>query len=307
MTQKVYDIVVLGGGPAGATASIYGARAGHSVLLLEKLIVGGEIVSTERLDNFPGFPEGLSGFEFGQRLEKQVRRFEVELVQEAVEQVSLLTGEEKKVFAGGKQYLGRTLIIATGTIPRMLNVEGEQELKGKGVSYCAACDAHFFRGKQVAVVAETDAALREAIILAGIAKKVYIINRRDSFRAPQALQQKLLSLPNVEMLWKSTVSQLGGGEKLDSLQVIQEGTTRILPVEGVFIYSGRQPNTEFLKGEVALDDQGYILTGEQMETSVSKVYAAGDVRQKQLRQVITAAADGAIAATSASRALRGIS
>ncbi|HHX87918.1 MAG TPA: FAD-dependent oxidoreductase [Firmicutes bacterium] len=306
MTQKAYDIVVLGGGPAGATASIYGARAGHRVLLLEKMIVGGEIVSTERLENFPGFPEGLSGFEFGQRLEKQVRRFEVKLVREVIEQVSL-TGEEKKVFAGGEQYLGRALIIATGTIPRMLNVEGEQELKGKGVSYCADCDAHFFRGKEVAVVAETDAALREAITLAGIAGKVYVINRRDSFQAARALQQRLLSLPNVEVLWKSTVGRLGGGQKLNSLQVIQEGTARILPVEGVFIYSGRQPNAEFLKGEVAVDDQGYILTNEQMETSVAKVYAAGDVRQKQLRQVITAAADGAIAATSASRALRGIS
>lgn len=305
MTRKVYDMIVLGGGPAGVTASIYGARAGHSVLLLEKLIVGGEIVSAGRLENFPGFPEGLPGFEFGQRLEQQVRRFEVELIQEVIEQVSL-PGDEKKVFAGGKQYAGRTLIIATGTIPRMLNIEGEQELKGKGVSYCAACDAHFFRGKQVAVVAETEAALKEAITLAGIAGKVYVINRRDSFRGAGVLQQKLLSLPNVEVLWKSTVGRLEGGQKLDSLQIIQEGAARTLPVEGVFIYSGRQPNTGFLKGELAVDDQGYILANEQMETSVAMVYAAGDVRRKQLRQVITAAADGAIAATSASRALRGI-
>ncbi|NMA91543.1 MAG: FAD-dependent oxidoreductase [Firmicutes bacterium] len=306
MTGKIYDMVVLGGGPAGATASIYGARMGHRVLLLEKMMVGGEIVSTERLDNYPGFPEGLSGFEFGQLLEKQVLKFEVELAREVIEQVSL-SGEEKKVVAGGKEYRGRTLIIATGTIPRMLDVEGEQKLKGKGVSYCAACDAHFFRGKQVAVVAETDAALREAITLAGIVERVYVISRRGSFRSAETLQQKLLSLPNVEMLWKATVGRIEGGEKLDYLQVIQEGSSRTLPVEGIFIYSGRQPNTDILQGSLAVDDRGYILTNEQMETSVPKVYAAGDVRQTPLRQVITAAADGAIAATSANRALRGIS
>ena len=157
MTGKIYDMVVLGGGPAGATASIYGARMGHRVLLLEKMMVGGEIVSTERLDNYPGFPEGLSGFEFGQLLEKQVLKFEVELAREVIEQVSL-SGEEKKVVAGGKEYRGRTLIIATGTIPRMLDVEVSRSLR-KRCSYCAACDAHFFRGKQVAVVAETDAPL----------------------------------------------------------------------------------------------------------------------------------------------------
>ncbi len=305
MTGKIYDIVVLGGGPAGATASIYGARAGHSVLLLEKMMIGGEIVSTERLENFPGFPEGLSGFEFGQRLEQQIRRFEVEIASEIIEQASL-SGVEKRVFAGGNEYVGRTLIIATGTIPRMLNIEGEQELKGRGVSYCAACDAHFFRGKEVAVVAETDAALREAVTLAGVAGKVYVLNRRRFFRSADALQRKLLSLPNVEVLWETTVDRLEGGQKLDSLRVVQEGATRVLPVEGVFIYSGRQPNTEFLKGEVALDARGYILTNEQMKTSVAEVYAAGDVRQTLLRQVITAAADGAIAATSAGRALRGI-
>ncbi len=202
--------------------------------------------------------------------------------------------------------MGKTVVIATGTIPKTLNIEGEQELKGKGVSYCAACDAHFFRGKPVAVVAETDAALREAIALAGVVGKVFVINRRDSFRGAGALQEKLLSLPNVEILWNTTVGRIEGGRQLDSLEVVQEGTARALAVEGVFIYSGRQANTEFLKGEVALDDRGYIITDEQMETSLSRVYAAGDVRRKKLRQVVTAAADGAIAATSASKALRGI-
>ncbi len=305
MAQKIYEMIVLGGGPAGATAAIYGARAGHSVLLLEKMMIGGEIVSTERLDNYPGFPEGLSGFEFGQRLEQQLRKFEIELVLEAVEQVKL-SGKNKIVLAGGREYIGRSVIIATGTVPNLLNVPGEAEWKGRGVSYCATCDAAFYRGKDIAVVGGGDSALKGAIFLADFARKVFVIHRRNAFRGEKVNQDRLLALENVEVLWNSTVSGIEGDSYLTGLRILRDGKPENLEVQGVFVYTGRVPNTGFLEGEVDLTAGGYIIANESAETSLPGVYAAGDVRVKELRQVITAAADGAVAATSADRALRGM-
>lgn len=303
--EKVYDILIIGGGPAGVTAAVYAARAGHSALILEKMLVGGEVVSTERLDNFPGFPDGITGPEFGQLLDRQLQRFKIPVESVLVERVSL-TGELKKVFTVTGEFAGRTVIVATGTVPSLLNVPGEAELKGRGVSYCATCDAAFFRGKDIAVVGGGDAALEEAIFLAGFARKLYLLHRRDAFRGVKVLQEKLLALPNVEVLWNSTVQRMEGEKLLTGLQILREGVRENLSVQGVFVYVGRIPNTEFLRGQAELTETGYVIANEKTETSLPGVYAAGDVRVKELRQVITAAADGAIAATMAGRLLHGL-
>jgi thioredoxin reductase (NADPH) len=303
--QTNYDILIVGGGPAGATAALYGARAGLSVLLLEKMVLGGEIVSTERLDNYPGFPGGITGAEFGQLLEEQLAQLHVPVKPVSVEQVSL-KGDLKKVFTSGGEETARSIIIATGTVPNLLNVKGEQALLGRGVSYCATCDAAFFRNKEVAVVGGGDSALEETLFLSRFASKIYIIHRRDAFRGIKALQDKVLSLPNVEVLWKSTIQSIEGEKKVDGLAIQQEGQARLLPVQGLFVYVGRKANTGFLGDELPLDDSGFIATNAKMETSLPLVYAAGDVRRKGLRQVVTAASDGAIAATAAAHALMGV-
>ncbi|MEW5784435.1 MAG: thioredoxin-disulfide reductase [Bacillota bacterium] len=297
-----YDLVILGGGPAGATAALYGARAGLSVVVLEKMILGGEIVSTERLDNYPGFPEGITGAEFGQLLEKQLQRFAVTVKAETVEQVSF-KGEGKKVYTASGEITGRAAIIATGTVSQMLNVDGEQTLRGRGVSYCATCDAAFFRGKEIAVVGGGDSALEETIFLSRFASKIYLLHRRDQFRGVKVLQDKVLSLPQVEVLWNTTVQKIEGERSVTGLQIVQKGAARFLPVKGLFIYVGRTPNTGFLVDQLPLDDSGFIATNEKMETVLPRVYAAGDVRRTPLRQVVTAAADGAVAATAAVHAL----
>ncbi len=303
--HKVYDILIVGGGPAGATAALYGARAGLSVLLLEKMVLGGEIVSTERLDNYPGFPGGITGAEFGQLLEDQLALLHVPVKPDSVEQVSL-KGEIKKVFTAEGEETARSLLIATGTVPNLLNVKGEQALLGRGVSYCATCDAAFFRNKEVAVVGGGDSALEETLFLSRFASKIYLIHRRDAFRGIKALQDKVLSLPNVEVLWKSTIQSIEGEKRVEGLTIQQEGQARLLSVQGLFVYVGRKANTAFLEDELPLDENGFIVTNEKMETVLSMVYAAGDVRRKWLRQVVTAASDGAIAATAAAHALMGL-
>jgi thioredoxin reductase (NADPH) len=303
--QKIYDILIVGGGPAGAAAALYGARAGLSVLLLEKMVLGGEIVSTERLDNYPGFPGGITGAEFGQLLEEQLAQLHVPVKPVSVEQVSLI-GELKKAFTSGGEETARSMIIATGTVPNLLNVKGEQAFLGRGVSYCATCDAAFFRNKEVAVVGGGDSALEETLFLSRFASRIYIIHRRDAFRGIKALQDKVLSLPNVEVLWKSTIQSIEGDKKVEGLIIQQEGQARLLPIQGLFVYVGRKANTGFLGDELPLDDSGFIVTNAKMETSLPLVYAAGDVRRKGLRQVVTAASDGAIAATAAAHALMGV-
>lgn len=302
MERQCYDMLVIGGGPAGAAASIYAARAGLSVCLLEKMIIGGEIVSTQRLDNYPGFPGGITGAEFGQLLHEQISKFNILLKMTAAEKVSL-HGDEKKVFTNEGEMTARSLVIATGTLPNMLNVEGELSFQGRGVSYCATCDAAFFRGKEVAVVGGGDAALEETVFLSRFASKIYLIHRRDAFRGVKALQEKVFSLPRVEILWNTTVQSIEGKDKVTGLNLQQDDKERSLPVAGVFIYTGRKPNTGFVGDELPLDERGFIVTNDRMETLHSRVYAAGDVRRTPLRQVVTAAADGAVAATSASHAL----
>ncbi len=299
---EIYDLVVLGGGPAGVTAAIYGARAGLSVILLEKVLIGGRLVSVDRIENYPGFPEGITGPELGLLLDKQLRRFDVRIEATQAERVSFKK-EIKKVFTPAGEIEGRAVVIATGTMPKLLHVEGEEDLLGRGISSCASCDAAFFRGKDVAVVGGSSAALEETLFIARFAKKVYLVHNRSSFRAVKALQEQIFALPNVEIIWNSTVQKIKGERKVSGLILLQEEGERELFVDGVFILTGRVPGTAFLRGELELDEGGYVITGETMETSQPLVYAAGDVRRTSLRQIVTAAADGALAATAAARIL----
>lgn len=300
---QIYDMVVLGGGPAGTTAALYAVRAGLTVLIIENQTIGGEIVATDRLDNYPAFPEGISGAEFGLLLQQQMENLEVAVVNANVEAVDLF-GEVKVVQTSGLTVKGRTIVIATGTEPNLLGIEGETELRGRGVSYCATCDAAFFRGREVAVIGGGNAALEETIFLEKFASKIFLIHRRDQFRGVKGLQERVLSLPGVEVLWNTTVTKIEGGNKVEALLINRDGSEKRLQVDGVFIYAGRKPNTAFLGDDtVEVDQGGFIITTERMETSREGVYAAGDIRKKYLRQVITAAADGAIAATAAAQYL----
>lgn len=301
--NKTWDMAILGGGPAGLTAAIYGARAGHSVILIEKMLFGGEIVSSARLDNYPGFPEGLTGAEFGERLEKQAERFGVELTMALLQEARLFENPKQIVTSAGK-VTARKVIIATGTVPRKLGVPGEDKLLGKGVSHCATCDGAFFRDQEVAVAGGGDAAAEEALFLTRFARKIYIIHRRDRLRAVKVLQDKLLSHPAVEILWDSRILSIKGDQKVEGLELAQKENDRYLPVDGLFIYIGRDPKTDLFKDEIELDENGFILTDEEMRTSCPGVFAAGDVRFKLLRQVVTAAADGAVAAYMAARELQ---
>ncbi len=301
--RKVYDMLIAGGGPGGATAALYGARAGLEVLVIEKMMLGGEIISTAWLDNYPGFPDGIGGPEFGALLEKQLAKLEVPVHNGDIERVEL-QGGKKKVICSNGEFEGKTVLIASGTLPNLLGIDGELDLRGRGVSYCATCDAAFFRGKKIAVVGGGDSALEETVFLSRFAEKIYLIHRRDKFRGFSWLQDKVQKLPMVEILWNTTVSRIVGDKKVSSLQIVQDGNGRELEADGIFIYIGRQPNAPFLDGiDIECDERGYIITNEKMETSVKGVYAAGDVRKKFLRQVITAAADGAVAATAVSQHL----
>lgn len=295
--NKIYDMIILGAGSAGLTAALYGGRAGLDVLVVENMIPGGEITSTEQMDNYPGFPEGIGGMEFGQLLEQHARRFGAELLSSTIEGVELRE-EPKSVRTSSGMYFGRSVIVATGTSPSLLGVPGENELSGRGISFCATCDGPFFKQKRVAVIGGGDSAVEEALYLTRFAEKVFLIHRRDKLRAVQVLQDKIIKHPQVEILWDSVVSEFIGENKLEKIKVkhVKDGSISEIPVDGTFLYVGRIPKAGFIEG-VEKDPQGYIITNEEMETGIPGVYAAGDIRRKFLRQVITAAADGAIAAS----------
>lgn len=300
---KIYDLVILGAGPAGLTAAIYGGRANLSTLVLEQMVSGGEIATTDQLENYPGFPQGISGAEFGQLLEQQAVRFGAEIISGAIDEVDA-GGDVKRVSTSRGDYYSRAMVVATGTSPRLLGVPGEEKYRGKGISFCATCDGFFFRDKKVAVIGGGDSAVKEALYLTRFAREVVLIHRRDELRAVSALQKQILGHPQVTFLWDTVVEEFKGDQNITALVIknVKDSTTAELPVDGVFLYVGRIPNTSFLKG-VEKDPQGYIITSEEMETSVPGLFAAGDVRRKFLRQVITAAADGAVAAMMAVRYL----
>ena len=295
------DIAIIGGGPAGLTAGLYAARGGASVTLFEELSCGGQAAKTERIDNFPGFPEGIDGFEVGAKLEQQAARFGLQTDYTGVEAVTL-TGEEKTLaLSDGRTISAKTVILCMGATPRKLGLPSEERLTGAGVSYCATCDGAFFRNADVAVVGGGDTALADALYLSRLVSTVTVVHRRDALRAAKTLQQAAVAQPNIHFAWDSVVTALHGDEKLTALTLsnVKTGETRELPVSGVFAAVGITPRTALVREALLLQEGEAIPTDERMRTAIPGVFAAGDVRKTPLRQVVTACADGAIAATEA--------
>ncbi len=304
----MYDIIIIGSGPAGLAAAIYGERARLSLLVVEKQpLSGGQIINTTDVDNYPGL-QGVGGFELASKLRSHADAMGAEIITAEVKDVELL-GDVKRVVTEDAVYEGKTVIIATGATHRKLGVPGEEELLGAGVSYCATCDGAFFRGKEVAVIGGGDVALEDALFLSRISSKVYLIHRRDEFRGAKSLQEKVFAAENIEIIWNTVAEEVVGEGKVEALALQNRATgeTYSLSVQGVFVAVGIQPNTELFRGMTELDKSGYIRAGEEGNTSVPGVFAAGDVRTKQLRQVITAAADGANAVTSVEHYLNSLS
>lgn len=296
-TMKLYDTIVIGGGPAGYTAALYAVRSGLSTLVLEKFSPGGQMTQTAQIDNYPGFHEGIDGFTLGYQMQLGAHRFGAETVQTEVLAVDL-KANPKVITTDMGEYRARTVIIATGADHKHLGIEGETELIGRGVGYCAACDGMLYRGKTVAVVGGGNTAVADALFLSRICAKVYLIHRRDSLRASKIYHEPLENTGNIQILWNATVETLHSEQKLTgaTLRQVKTGETVELPLDGLFVSVGQAPNTALFRGQLDLDEAGYIISGETTETSIPGVYAAGDVRTKELRQVVTAAADGAVAA-----------
>ena len=295
----MYDLIIVGSGPAGLTAAIYATRARLSFLIIEQnFMSGGQVVDTYEIDNYPGLP-GISGMDLAMKMRDHAEHLGAEFVTAEVTKLELAE-DIKKVYTEDEVYETKTVILATGASHRKLGIPGESELAGMGVSYCATCDGAFFRGADVAVIGGGDVAVEDAIFLARGCKKVYVVHRRDELRAAKVLQERLLALPNVEMVWNALPKSIEGENQVGALQVTDKftGEVRILQVDGVFVAVGIQPNSALVTDQLALDAGGYIAAGEDCETSVPGVYAIGDVRTKKLRQIITACGDGANAITS---------
>ena len=293
---KIYDLVIIGGGPGGYTAALYGARAGLSTLVLEKLSAGGQMALTHRIDNYPGFPEGADGFELAESMQQQAERFGA--VTEYAEVYSAdLNAQPKIIETSEGNFQARAVIIATGAGPRELGVPKEKELIGRGVNYCAACDGMFYKGKTVVVVGGGNTAAADAMLLSRVAKKVILVHRRDSLRATKIYHQPLMEAENVEFAWNSQVVEILHDQKVTGVMLkdVHSGEIRQVECDGIFVSVGRKPVTEFLGGQIELDKGGYILAGESTVTNIPGVFAVGDVRTKFLRQVVTAVADGAAA------------
>lgn len=301
----MYDIIIIGSGPAGLSAAIYAQRACLDTIVIEKNgISGGQVLNTWEVDNYPGFP-GVTGFELSRQFREHANKLGARVVQDEVVQVEL-SGNVKKVVCEEETYEARCVILASGAHHRTLEVPGEEELSGAGVSYCATCDGAFFRGRTVAVVGGGDAALEDAIFLARMCEKVYIVHRRDKLRGAKRLQERLQALENIEFVWNSETAAIEGNAQVEALRLRQTktGEERRLDVDGVFIAVGIAPESELYAGQLELDEQGYIRADESGQTSVPGVFAAGDVRTKALRQILTAASDGANCVASAERYLQ---
>lgn len=301
----MYDIIIIGSGPAGLSAAIYAQRACLDTIVIEKNgISGGQVLNTWEVDNYPGFP-GVTGFELSRQFREHANKLGARVVQDEVVQVEL-SGNVKKVVCEEETYEARCVILASGAHHRTLEVPGEEKLRGAGVSYCATCDGAFFRGRTVAVVGGGDAALEDAIFLARMCEKVYIVHRRDKLRGAKRLQERLQALENVEFVWNSETAAIEGNGQVEALRLRQTktGEERRLDVDGVFIAVGIAPESELYAGQLELDEQGYIRADESGQTSVPGVFAAGDVRTKALRQILTAASDGANCVASAERYLQ---
>lgn len=294
--NRMYDVIIVGGGPAGYTAALYAARAGLNAVVLEKLAAGGQMALSHQIDNYPGFVEGIDGFSLAQQMQQSAERFGASTVMTEVLSMDL-QAQPKVVHTPDGDYLGKTVILATGAGPRELGVPQEQELIGRGVSYCAACDGMFFRNRTVVVVGGGNSAAADAKLLSRVAKKVIIVHRRDTMRADKIDQDALDTAENVQFVWNSVVTELLAEDRLTGVRVrnLQTGEESVLDCDGIFVSIGRKPATDLLQGQIDLDQNGYILADETMKTNIPGVYAVGDVRQKELRQVVTAVSDGAVA------------
>ncbi len=297
-----FDIIIIGGGPAGLTAALYSARAKMKTLVIEGSAIGGRMAEAWEIENYPGFTEPIHGYDLGQKMFEQANKFGVEHAQTSVLGIKV-DGFDKTVTTSIGDYIAPAVIIAGGSERRKLGVPGEKELTGRGVSFCATCDGPFFREKVVAVVGGGNAALNEATHISHFASKVYVIHRRDSLRATMALQDKAKADPKINFIWDSEVTAIEGEDSVEDLKLknVKTGAESTLPVGGIFIAVGLVPNTDYLKTIVLMDDYGAVITNDKMETNVPGIYAAGDVRSNSIRQVVSAAGDGATAAVYAQK------
>ncbi len=299
MPQTDYDLVIIGAGPAGLTAGIYAARAKMKVVLLEKAVPGGQIIITDRVENYPGFPEGISGYDLGEKMSQQAKNLGLEIETQEVTSVEL-SKNEKIIHLADKTITSKTVIIASGASPMKLNI-GEEKFMGKGVSFCATCDGPFFRDKNVVAVGGGDTAVQEAVFLTKFAKKVYLVHRRDELRAAKILQERAFKNDKIEFVWDSVATGLNGFFGVEGVNIknVKTGEEKTLEADGCFIWVGITPSTDFLGTALKLDEYGFIKVDSHMSTSVAGVFAAGDVRDTPLRQISTAVGDAAIAAVSA--------
>lgn len=299
-TLSTYDTIIIGGGPAGLSAGIYAMRSRLNTVMIERYMPGGQMMVTDFVENYPGFPNGIGGPDLSMEMEKQARGLGLEIRSTDVTSIDL-SGDEKVVATTDGELRAPTIILAVGATPRMLGVPGEKQFLGRGVSTCATCDGAFFRDKELAVVGGGNTAVQDSIFLTRFASKVTIIHRRDSLRATKILHERAFKNPKITFAWDSVVDEIKGKVKVEGVVVrnIKDDTLRTIPVDGVFVLIGTVPNTDFLKGLITLDPSGYIMTDEEMQTNIPGVFAAGDCRRKILRQMVTAAADGAVAAISA--------
>lgn len=294
--MHIYDMVIIGGGPAGYTAALYAARAGIDVILLERLSAGGQMALTGEIDNYPGFEDGIDGFTLGMKMQKGAERFGAKTEYNEVLSVDF-SESIKRVKTANGVFCGKTVVISSGANPRELGINNEREMIGKGIHYCAHCDGRFYKDKTVVVVGGGNSAAADALYLSRLAKKVYVVHRRNTLRATKIYHEPLLKAENVEFIWNSTVEELISDNKVNGVKVknVMDKSVNELVCDGVFISIGRKPATEFLKDAVILDENGYVVADESTRTNVDGVYAVGDVRAKVLRQVVTAVSDGAVA------------
>ena len=305
-TEHIYDMIVVGGGPGGYAAALYAARAGLDTVVLEKLSAGGQMALTEQIDNYPGFEDGIDGFSLGEKMKRGTERFGVET--KLTEVLSLdLSGTVKKAETSEGPLFARTIVVATGAGPRELGIEDEQELIGKGVNYCAACDGMFYKNKTVVIAGGGNTAAADALILSRICKKVIVVHRRDTLRATKIYHEPLMKAENVEFRWDSEIIELLHDEKVIGIRLrnVKTGEETTLACDGVFVSIGRKPSSELVKDQVEVDPAGYIIADESTRTNIPGVFAVGDVRTKALRQVVTAVADGATAVHYAEEYLAG--
>jgi len=301
------DLIIIGGGPAGLTAGLYAARSRLKTLLLEKLSPGGQVLLTDLVENYPGFPEGISGFELVERMKRQAESFGLTIQNQDVNQIGL-SPSSKEVITDKGRLETRSLILTTGATPRKLSIDGEERLTGKGVSYCATCDGPFYRDQEVAVIGGGDTAIEEAIFLTRFASKVYLVHRRNELRATRLLQERAFSQKKMEFVWDTIPNRILGETGVEEIELkhVKSGELTRLRVNGVFVFVGYDPNNELVKGQLELDSQGFVVTNNNLETSVPGVFAAGDIRSKLLRQISTAVGEGATAAFAAERYLENV-